>query len=101
VVGCPCIEGQRLGAFHVRIESAEPEQAGQAAGARTHGNPARSLSRTNVDEDGLRSGTEGISHRKSLQFRFNAASICPHGYRPKSFATLAEQKIGVYLARVA
>ena len=50
VFGGPCIQRQRLGARHVGIEAAEPDQPGRAAGAGAHRDPAAAVALSDLDE---------------------------------------------------
>ena len=74
------------------------------AGPRADGNPACLLSGTDINEGWLRPGIERISHWRVTPVRCLRGGRSPptNGKRvsSKSFPTLAEQKIGVYLARV-
>ena len=50
VLGGPRIQRHRLGALHVRIEAAEPEQPGRAAGAGAHRDAAPAVVLADLDE---------------------------------------------------
>ena len=46
----PGVQRQRLGAPHVGIEAAEPEQPGPAAGTGPHGDPAAAIALPYLDK---------------------------------------------------
>ena len=50
VLGGPGIQRQRLGALHVGIETAEPDQAGCGAGARPHRDLALAVAAAHLDK---------------------------------------------------
>ena len=62
MLGRPGIERERLGAFHVRIEAAEPEQAGRAPSAGAHGDAARRIVLADLDKDRFSFVCREISH---------------------------------------
>src|SRR4051794_22381866 len=64
----PGIERQRLGALHVGIEPAKPEQPGGAPGAGAHRDFSRDTVATNLDKG---------------RFRIGYASCCGHGSMPR------------------
>src|SRR6185437_5672035 len=69
MLGRPGIERQRLGASHVRVEAAEPEQPGRDAGTGAHGDPAHGTALTDLDKGGIWRDGRKIGHG----YRSNAA----------------------------
>src|SRR5690349_18733019 len=63
-LGGPGVQRHCLGALHVRIEAAEPEQAGALSRSRTGTNrePARRLALADVDEGWRVNGILGSGH---------------------------------------
>src|SRR4051812_44658022 len=64
----PGVDRERLGALHVGIEPAQPEQPGAAAGAGAHCDFSRVAVAANLDKG---------------RFRIGYASCCGHGWMPR------------------
>ncbi len=102
MLGGPFVQRQGLGTLHVRIEAAEPEQAGRDAVAGAHRDAARGSILADLDEDGLARGGGGIGHgivtQVSLLFVW-AGTI--HQRMPipvsRAIATLAERTPALYV----
>jgi hypothetical protein len=66
MLGSPGIERDRLGAQHVRIETAQPEQSGRAAAAAAYRDPAAAVILANLDEGRFRGSCGRMGHDKIL-----------------------------------
>ena len=62
VLGGPCVQRQRFGSLHVRIETAQPKKSGRTAFAGAHGDAARGAALADLDEGRFRIRFSGIGH---------------------------------------
>src|SRR5258708_2591831 len=91
VLSSPCVQRQGLGALHVRVETAQPEQARRAALAGAHRDAARRAILADLDEGGFLIGCRGIGHRIGHRTVTRvSAAVCVSTHVPSTDANTAQ-----------